>query len=536
MKRIKIIAAACATTLAALPACDDFLSTRPYDALSPASTWKTEDDMEKFLIGCYDGWESAEVMTYWDAASDFGYANFSWEGWKGFGNGSVSAGDAGYNFYSFTTIRRVNTLLEHADDVAWSSEAARGNILAQARFIRAWRYFLMSNCYGGVPLVANYSTAQEAQVARNSLDEVRAFIRGELDEIIPLLDVDVERGRVSRGAAMALKMRLALYEGDWATARQAAQDIVDLGEYSLATDYAALFSNAGKDSPEIILAVQGLNTTYDLYMAYYFPNSVGGWSSVVPTQAAVDNYEMANGMTIDEEGSGYDPVHPFHGRDPRLGMTVIFPGSEYNGAVYNSLDQSVGGSSNPDYSTNADNATKTCYNYRKYADPLSQYSSIEGTDVSPIVFRYAEVLLTLAEAANEIDGPSERVYSALDEVRARVGMPAVDRVKYSTRETLRELVRRERGSEFVGEGLRRWDVLRWTLPDGRPLASRVMDGELRRITGTLVDNSDPTLRAVVNPGQTDLVETRTWHDRNVLLPIAQSYIDRNPQLTQTPGY
>ena len=72
------------------PSCDDFLNTLPKDAMSPPTTWKTSDDAEKFLVGCYDGWEGGAALLYWDAGSDFGYNNFPWEGFTNIGNGSVS--------------------------------------------------------------------------------------------------------------------------------------------------------------------------------------------------------------------------------------------------------------------------------------------------------------------------------------------------------------------------------------------------------------------------------------------------------------
>ena len=75
MKAIKTYILASAAALA-LSSCDDFLNTLPKDAMSPPTTWKTSDDAEKFLVGCYDGWEGGAALLYWDAGSDFGYNNF----------------------------------------------------------------------------------------------------------------------------------------------------------------------------------------------------------------------------------------------------------------------------------------------------------------------------------------------------------------------------------------------------------------------------------------------------------------------------
>ena len=484
----------------ALTSCNDFLTTVPKDAMSPSSTWKTQDDVSKFLTGCYDGWEDGGALLYWDCGSDFGYNNFPWEGFRNIGNGSFTPSNPGWSFYSFTLIRRVNTLLENAEKATFSSDAVKKDILAQARVIRAYRYFVMNMCYGGVPIIGNYTTAQEAQVPR-----------------------------------------ACLYWGKLQEAKDAAQQIIDLGQYSLEPNYANLFKVSGQNSKEIILATQYLSGTYSLSIGHLYPNGDGGWSSIVPTQQCVDNYEMANGMTIDEAGSGYDPTHPFHGRDPRLAMSIIYPGCDWNGRVFNSLDKKINGSDNADYPTNADNASKTALSWRKYLDPISQYGDIWDTNCSPIVLRYADVLLTWAECENELNGPSAEVYNKINQVRNRVGMPNVDQAKYNTKEKLRELIRRERGSEFAGEGQRRWDILRWTTSDGKMVAEKVLNGTLSRITGTLVnsstkDSSDPTMRATITPGATEVIETRTFKDYNKLFPIPQSNIDNNPKLEQNPGY
>ena len=92
-------------------------------------------------------------------------------------------------------------------------------MVAQCRFIRAYRYFVMTNRYGGVPIIDNYATAQEAQVPRSSEADVHKYIKDELAAVIADINtVPTQRGRAGKGAALALKMRLALYESDWATA------------------------------------------------------------------------------------------------------------------------------------------------------------------------------------------------------------------------------------------------------------------------------------------------------------------------------
>lgn len=526
--------------------CSDFLDTTPLDALSPSTTWKTEDDAQKFTVGCYDGWEDGTRLLYMDCASDFAYNNFQWEGYKDFANGNMTQANAGANFYDYTIIRRCNTFLANIDAVEFADEAVKKDLIAQVRVLRAYRYFLMNWLYGGVPIIDNYDSAEEAKVPRESEETVREFIEQELDACTPdLYDTPSERGRIAKGAALALRMREALYYGDWETAKSKAQEIIDLGVYDLDPDYTNLFKVAGQDSKEIILAVQYIPNTKTLgVIGQMYNNGDGGWSSIVPTYNLVDAYEMENGMTIDEAGSGYDPAHPFKDRDPRLAMSIIYPGADYvkadgTSGVFNTLDKTMGGAANANYMTSADNASKTGLTWNKYLNPITQYSDIWNTNACPIVFRYAEVLLTWAEAENELNGPSQEVYKKLNQVRNRVGMPDVDEQKYGTKDQLRELIWRERGVEFAGEGIRRADILRWKTSDGKMLAETVLNGRLERRVGTVGDGSDPETRATItlNPSPEDvLIEERVFKPFHRYFPIGQSIIDNNPQIKQNEGY
>ncbi|HIX23166.1 MAG TPA: RagB/SusD family nutrient uptake outer membrane protein [Candidatus Parabacteroides faecavium] len=543
MKRLLVYMLAGVSVLG-MTSCSDFLDTVPHDALSPATTWQTEDDAQKFLVGCYDGWADANEILYLDCGSDFGYNNFQWESWKTIGNGSMSAANEVYNLYSFSMIRRCNTFLENIDKVEFSDESVKNDMIGQVRTIRAYQYFDKNWWYGGVPIIENYETAEEAQVARNTEEEVKQFIYDELDAAIPLLnETPKSRGYIAKGTALAIKMRSALYYGDYERAKEAAQAIMDLKQYELDPDYANIFTVAGQGSKEIIASVQYIENLKTLYtIGQMYPNADGGWSSIVPTQNLVDTYEMDNGLTKEEAGDYYDPAHPFAHRDPRMAMTIIFPGQDWNGRIFNTLDKQIVNAAtgaeetNGDYPANADNASKTALSWNKYLGPKSQYADMWSTNACPIVFRYAEVLLTYAEAENELNGPSAKVYDLLNQIRNRVGMPDVDQSKYGTQSSLRELIRRERSVELAGEGLRRADILRWKDANGKMVAETVLNGPLTRIIGT-VDHSgtDPYTRATIT--RTDeLIENRSFAVHNRYFPMAQSDMDANPNLKQNPGY
>jgi len=263
MKTIKYYILALPVLLG-LSSCSDFLTTVPHDQLSPATTWQSETDAKKFVIGCYDDWVDRYAYFYWDCCSDFGYSNFSWDGFKVIGNGTMSPGDYGYSFYNFSTVRKCNTYLEYVGTVEFSSDDVRKDLEAQVRAIRAYRYFMMCSLYGGVPIIENYSSAAEAQVPRNTEEEVKSFVMNEFKAIIPMInEVPEERGRIARGAVLAMQMRAAMFWGDYATAKSAAQSIIDLGQYSLEPDYAELFKSSGQESSEIILAYMMMNNSYN---------------------------------------------------------------------------------------------------------------------------------------------------------------------------------------------------------------------------------------------------------------------------------
>ncbi len=551
---------------ALMMSCSGFLDRAPSDALSPSTFWKTEADANMAATGCYSDWYTGSTILYLDCTSDIGYNNFPWEGYTKIGNGSFSASDSGAGFYDYTTIRRCNEFLSRIDGIPFKNEADKKDLISQVRFIRSFRYFLMVWNYGGVQIVENYTTSEESQVARNSEKEVKDYIQGELVDLVApgvLNETPKERGRIARGAALALKMRIHLYYGEYQDAIDAANEIETLG-YSLEPEYANLFRVTGQGSKEIILASQYiLETSFLSTVGQMYPNVDGGWSSMVPTQALVDMYETSAGLTIAEAttAGSYDVEMPYVDRDPRLYKTVLLPGFDWMGTngktrVFNTLDKSVtveGESvTNADYLTGASNAPQTGISWRKYTDPATQYNDIWKTNACPIIFRYGEVLLTIAEAKIELGIIDDEMYSAIDMIRTRAGMPVVDRAKYNNQATLRELIRRERGVEFAGEGIRRPDILRWKDASGNMLAMTLLNMPVERVPIGLGESEEKTTGSInysdtnqetralfvvndlLNAKRT--VENRKFKTYNRYYPFAQAQIDNNPKMVQNTGY
>ncbi len=521
--------------------CSDFLDTIPNDALSPSTTWQTEADAEKFLIGCYDGWADETGILYWDCASDFGFNFHIHEGFRNVGNGGMTASNQVTDYYKFGMIRRCNDFLTNIQNIEFADAKKKDNMIGQVKMIRAYTYFNMNWLYGGVPIIDSYETAEEAQVPRNTEEDVKKYIYDELDAAIPLLnDIPAASGYIAKGTALALKMRSALYYNDFQRAKEAAKAIIDLGQYELDPSFENLFMVSGQNSKEIIAAVQHDENLYaNGTIATMYNNADGGWSSMVPTKNLIDAYEMSNGLTKDEAGSGYDETHPFANRDPRMAMTVLCPGMDWIGiggaTVINTLDKELDGKSDPNHPSTANNSSKTGLTWAKYLNPMAQYGDIWSCKAQTIIFRYAEVLLTYAEAENELNGPSAEIYGMLDQIRTRAGMPKVDQGKYSSKETLRELIRRERSIELAGEGLRRADILRWKDASGKMVAETVLNIPLNSFTGTInYVETDPYKRAVISG--VELVESREFAPHNRYLPIKQDALDKNKQLKQNDGY
>ena len=212
MKRLSIYMLA-AGMAALSTSCSDFLDTVPKDQLAPSTTWQTEADAKGFIVGCYKDLLDGNTLLYLDCGSDIGYNNFPWEGFRPWGDGSLSSSNPGQILYDYKSIRKANTFLENVDKVTFSSDAVKANYVAQAKAIRAYKYFLMNWWYGGVPIISSYSSADEAKVERNTEQEVReiATKREQLQREQALrahsvLSLDEIGRRIARGGTKELNI------------------------------------------------------------------------------------------------------------------------------------------------------------------------------------------------------------------------------------------------------------------------------------------------------------------------------------------
>ena len=447
----------------------------------------------------------------------------------------------------YSGIRAVNLLLDEVkgrtfDEYKWTDTykdemTQFNNYPNEARFLRAFFYLQLAERYGNVPLITTVLTEDEANaVSPASYDDIVSYIVSECDAIIPLLPVTYvgftsaqETGRATKGAAMALKTRTLLYAASplhnpsgtaqkWIDAAKAAKDIINAATYSLEANYNAFLNSV--TSKELILERREGNQNY--FEKANFPIGYeGGNTGNCPTQNLVDAYEMkANGLSISDANSGYNPASPYTGRDPRLDLTIL-----YNTSTFKSkpLEIWVGGAN----AAPKTNATKTGYYLRKYV--------IEAINLTPsntttrqhtwVLFRYGEVLLNYAEAMNEAYGPENAstlgmtALQAVNLIRTRAKMPAFP--TGLTKDQFRTKLRNERRVELAFEEHRFWDIRRWKIGD-----------ITRDIYGMeIIKNADGTYKYTKK-----LIERRVYEDKMNLYPIPLSELYRNNKLKQNTGW
>ncbi len=503
----------------------DLLETIPNDRISSEIFWKTDNDATLAANAVYSFLaETADHFIGWDGMSDIVFTNPTGPQEASISQGqfnSLNSRIAGDWNRAYAGIRAANTFLTHVDKVQTSNPALITRLKGEVRTLRAYFYSQLAFLYGDVPLVTTEISVEESgQLVRTDVDEVWDFVASELTETATMLPLtQAEKGRITKGAALAIKARAMLYAGRFQAAADAAKDVMNLNKYSLYSSYKNLFSYAAENNPEVILDIQYVHDTYSNNIFQILaPRSVNANSKWVPTKSIVDMYQMTNGLDINDPASGYDPLNPYQDRDPRLKYSIFVPGEVLpNNAIFNPLPNSTTG----DAVGSSFVVSPTGFNIRKYvnADDLARQNN---NGINFILIRYAEILLTYAEAKIELNQIDASVYDAINKVRQRadVGMPVI--TPGQTQDQLRAIVRRERSVEFAFESHRFFDIRRWRI------AGAVMPG---MVYGLTYVDSNGVLQTVVVPGWTQI-----WDDKNYLWPIPQKERELNSNLTQNPGW
>jgi hypothetical protein len=537
--------------------CDDeFLTTVPQDRISDETFWQTPEDFQAALNAAYRNLITLDQM-YIDGTTDLAYSQQYW-----MRNSLYALGDhdprTGWHGdlweLLYEGLAKVNDVLARLEGNGFLTAEQIRTIEAEGKFLRGYYYHELLWMFGGVPLLTQVPTPEEArEITRAPRGEVFDLIMSDLTfagENLPKVRYssgNSNYGRATAGAALAYKARAALYEASYrkyaendvsgadqlfAVARDAAQAVMDLGVYDLHPDFRTLFTNAGEGNPEVIFdyqVVRGQNGWWA--WKGFAPASMSGNVDLTPTRKLVDEFHMANGLPITDPQSGYDPSPPviqydgndatvislgmYANRDPRFYATVLFPGREFNGRVFNSFPTSpTADKLDPGNFYN----THTGYMGMKYVDPVDQPPNEWNSGLNTIKMRLGDVLLMYAEAKIELGTIDGSVATALNRIRARAGMP---NVTLGGQAEMIELVRHERIVELAWEGLRLADIRRWRI------AEEVMPGKVYGIDFT---SGGGLSRA-------ESAETRQFRaPRDYLWPIPQSERDLNPGLEQNPGY
>lgn len=434
---------------------------------------------------------------------------------------------------------------------------------SEARFLRAWLYFELVKRYGGVPLLGDtvFTITQNVQIPRNSFSDCINYIVSECNNIKDSLRTvamitGTTYGRITKGAAMALKteaLMLAaspLYNGGnidgsdpltgypaydatrWQAAAQAAQDVINLGVYSLMPNFKNVFTTqaqpVGANTESIFWVQIGSDASVEKSNSPIGFSSAGAQGNTSVTQNLVDAFPTDSGYAITDSGVGYDPNNPYENRDPRLLATVFCNGTSF--WLNRAIQTYDGGADKPGGSVVQ---TKTGYYMRKFMGP---WETAQGTTQfgntyhDYIYFRYAGILLDYAEATNESSGPSSDVYNVLFQLRQRAGIFPGANGYYGLpmnmdRATMRAAIQNEKRIEMAFEEKRYWDIRRWKIAasvyNSAPLQGMdiVQPGN-----GLLSYNRVPAL-------------TTSFRDPQMYLyPIPYSEVVKNPQMKQNPGW
>lgn len=473
----------------------------------------------------------------------------------------------------YKSIARTNTILANKDKMLAMgiSEEKVNQYMAEALFQRASCYARLVTYFGNVVYVTEVIDIDAAfQMGQTPKEEVIPLIYADYDEAIKYLPekyTGTSSQRATKGAAMAMKARFALYMGDWEVCRDAAKQCMDLGIYKLHSNYSDLFLSTTKNAEESIFLLPRSIEFKVTYGSSNVKNEVtrnpGGWGAYCPSWDLLASYLCTDGLPIDESPL-FDPHNPFKNRDPRCTATIVEFGTRHLGFDYNPHPDAV---EVMNYNTgkmqkNNDarvNAQYASYNGLVWKKGIDETWLENGMDVDPdkIIIRYADVLLMYAEAKIELNQIDQSVLDAINQVRARAyGVDytqtnAYPAVTTTDQQKLRSILRAERRMEFAKEGLRYMDLVRWKIAGKaltRPnygmlypvslLKEKVVDKGLWFWPETPAIDEDgiADFSAMENAGLIAPMSQRMWNDRQYLWPIPTKEILINDNLVQNPGY
>lgn len=505
MKKLINIVLASVVLAGSTTSCSDFLQKDPPSSPSQSIFWQKKSDFESALAGCfstmhqasdpqpYDPGVMSQIIACFDNMTDNSICQHN-EGTYGLSQ-TIALGDLDPNTGGFVSymyaqcyrgIARVHLVMENLEAYQGSdmSDVDKSFIMAQCKALRGYFYSWLYQCYQEVPLITSSLTMDNMFQEKSPRAEIYAQIMKDFDEAIAVLPDKVYSdaqmaGYFTSGALKAFKARLMLaeaYDNNGNADPSKMGEIVSLLEsiqgYSLANRMRDNFVPSMQlASPEIMFSVRYLapNSTHSMDLYY------GAWTTCGVTRDLVNAFECTDGqkwgespltVSVDESLLATGALEAANNaereklflnngvqyRDRRLYETVC-----YNGLA-KFTDEGYEGNE----PVTITNQMQTGFGMMKLLQPTTEmpsYSTISDADV--VILRYAEVLMMIAEAENEANGPTQKVYDAVNQIRIRSGQPELP--TGLTKEQMRERIRNEWRVEFVFEGHRYFQLKRWKL-------------------------------------------------------------------------
>jgi len=531
--------------------CEKDLDLSPLDTISDGTFWKVSADFQKAATQFYHSLGNASNGSK-DQDSDLTVGNVS----NNVSNGTYVASQSSGTWNNNYAMIRATTRLTEKYELATDIQSEISKYAGEAKFFRARAYFSLVTTFGDVPLIKRVLDidSEELDAPRASRADVLAYIFEDLDWAIANLPKESdlsaqEKGRVTKGAALALKSRIGLFEGTWSKyhgtagsldyfgiAIDAAQKLMSSSEYGLYVhangvneSYYNLFIEGGQGSGESILArkySESLNISHNTTRWVETHHNS-------PTKKLADMYLCTDGLPIDKSPlfQGYAlRTAEFQNRDPRMNQTIMIPGSTVTwGEADRIYDVIIGGGNN--------GPTKSGYLAFKFQS--GSKSAAEGNSYYDYMeLRYGEVLLNLAEALYEKNGSisDSELNNTLNKLRDRVGVAHLSNGFVATNglDMLTE-IRRERTIELAYEGFRLYDLRRWKT------AVNELSGSLLGVKfqgtewPTIAPNDNITVGVDVQVDSNgfiiaDAAANRQFSDKYYLFPLPLDQIQLNPNL------
>ena len=520
----------------AFAGCEDFLDKRDPTATSFVEFFNDEEDLRRGVYSSYldvftNPQSRPNVFYMAEGKSDNAYSRVEGDHHQRIANGDFNSNTTSFLFYyelQMKHLGRLNTFISYIDVPYVEDESIREKYKAVLEALRVWHYFRLTFYWGNVPFHLQPADLSDARQDAKPKEEILNQLFPLAEDIASRLPADeytTDKYMFNRYSLKALTMRYALYNGRYEMAARLAKEIIDSQKYMLHPTYIDLFNyKACSNNKEFIMH---LNRESHANRATYTFRDLGphyrtgpGQSYLVPLKALVDSYWTLQGNKIDDcqihSKEEYE-LKPTLNRDPRYKVSIMGHGDVFYGDtidIYNA--------NNPMYYQNL-RASKSGYWFRKFVDEADAFKS--GGNFEFGLLRYAEVLLTYAEAKIMLNDVDALAKSCINQVRERAGLDMseadVTLPKYAgyTQQQWVELIRNERRIEMAGEGERYNDVIRWRIAED--VLNKPALGHTRKENGNLVSLK---------------IEDRTFRSHNYQWPFHENSLRVEPGLNQNPGY